>query len=166
MFLINHTLYSHKDRLLKKVGVIYYFRIRIDRLQWLLTEDADVQAEMKTLKVKVNVPMEIPPDGQQSYRTRTRIWKAIAKAMRKKEKGFVSKFKNTLLEVGLDVTDEDSIAESAAMLFNLMSSEAKKDETEIDWENENDVMKALEDWKVKGEDTLKMARAIYKMHVF
>ena len=176
----------------------------MDRLQWTLQQDAGVKEEFmgtmekenngngnggKSKKKKkednktgtkneqVDVPQEVPDDGQKSYVKRFQVWKAIfivmsrkpavirltkrkerAKAKQREKSNvkaedydYLYKIKELFEDVGIktDEGSEELNASHMALFFNKVSGWAKVDVTkDLNFENTDDVMAAFSKWEV------------------
>ena len=82
------TFQDREKALNNKISVVFYFRVRIDRLEVLLSEDEDVKKELNRLdaaKFKVTVPDDVEPDGKSSFKGRYRTWYAIGNVSNRTE---------------------------------------------------------------------------------
>ena len=126
---------------------LYFFRIRIDQVQWILTEDSRVKTGVTACReLNVKIPHEIQPDGRDSYTGRYRMWLAIGKVLANENitDGYIVNARGDFVVWEVNTTDSGLFAASVATLFNRLSSGAKTtDETDIDWENEDQVVEAL-----------------------
>mgnify|MGYP006965703680 CR=1 FL=1 len=167
---------------------MYYYRVRIHRLQWLLESDKHVAALLykknETFPVG-KIPKSVPESGRNSYIGRYQTWMAIFTVMRQKPpvrnpKTGQIKFQSTeshekiqdyVWEVKLQL-EENGIATSpgseernsakVAAFFNKLSSYSKDDNVEINWSNEEEVLDSLSKWKF-SHDQKKLARVIDRL---
>lgn len=167
---------------------MYYYRVRIDRLQWLLESDKHVAALLykknETFPVG-KIPKSVPESGRNSYTGRYQTWMAIFTVMSQKPpvknpktgqikfestksqemiQDYVWELKVELEKMGIDTnpgTEERNSALVAAF-FNKLSSYSKDDNTDIDWSNEEEVLDSLSRWKF-SHNQQKIARVIYRL---
>ena len=153
----------------RKLAVIYYFRIRIDQIQWLLLEDEAVQEEVRECKgFSVKIPFEIPEDGRASYRGRYRTWLGIGRAMSHcgKESGYISKVKEVFRKANVTTESPKNLAAAVATLFNKLSGGAKSiDITGTNFSNETEVIEALTKWDISDTDQINVARGVYRLNL-
>ena len=168
---------------------MYYYQVRIDRVQWLCEVDEEVAALLskknETFPVR-KIPKCVPDADRNSYTERYQTWMAIFTVMSQKPpvrnpktrqftnldsmesqemiEDYVWEVKLELEKVGIDTsygTEERNSAEVAAF-FSRLSSYSKGNNLDIDWSNEDEILDALSRWKFSHIQQ-KLARVIYRL---